>query len=70
MGSMKRQKSVRTPRRRVIDYPPVKFVTGKIDPTQGIARMAMSMDPPKGYAFKELERNGTDWKITYVRRVP
>ena len=34
-------------------------------PTQGIARMAVSINPPEGYRFESMERRGTEATITY-----
>ena len=37
-----------------------------LDPTQGFAAMAISMQAPEGYRFVSMERKGTKAKLTYA----
>lgn len=43
-----------------------KTIDLKVDPCQGISRMATSIEVP-GYVFFKMDRRGTKAKITFIR---
>lgn len=48
--------------------PDTKVLTFTIAPDQGMAAIAVALDPPKGYVFQEMIRKGTKAKIIYRKK--
>lgn len=49
-------------------FPSTKTLILKVDPAQGAAKLAGSIEPPQGYSFSKMDRKGTKVTITYKRQ--